>query len=133
MNMNSSNQVAAIRSDLKKILDDDDKNFYIESIAESGIGDIENLTTQDMDKLLQFFASTEASTEYQANVFAAIESHLPNYLVAYIANSDRDNDGVTFASELQLGTNPSIADSPARKYSQTQFAGVNRAADELEL
>ncbi len=109
-------QVAQIRSSLQERLNDDEKPFYIESIAEAGIGDVKKMGTQDIDKMLRFFASTEASVEYQENVFAAVEAYLPDYLVSYLANSDFDNDGVTFAEELRLGTNPSVPDRPVRSY-----------------
>lgn len=123
-------QVALIRSDLKDRLTPEEKTFYVGSIADAGITNISKAGTQDIDKLLQFFASNEASPEYQANVFAAIESYLPDYLVSYLANSDYDNDGVTFAEELRLGTNPSIPDSPARSY---RFVPVREIDDGMEL
>lgn len=116
LSIDKQEQVTLIRSDLQERLMLEEKDFYIESIADAGIGSLSKMGTQDIDKLLRFFASSEASTEYQANVFAAVESYLPDYLVSYLANSDNDNDGVTFAEELRLGTNPSISDKPARSY-----------------
>lgn len=132
--MDKIRQVDIIRNDLKQRLDDEEKEFYIESIADCGIEDTNNINTQDIDRLLQFFASTEASIEYQANVFAAMEQYLPDYLVSYLANSDRDNDGVTFAEELRIGTNPSIADNNSYQHSFMRTRNIeNTCNDEMEL
>lgn len=123
-------QVALIRSALQDRLTPEETIFYIESIADAGTNDVRKMGMQDIDKILRFFASTEASPEYQANVFAAIESYLPDYLVSYFANSDFDNDGVTFAEELRLGTNPSVPDSPARSF---YIAPVQEIDDGIDL
>lgn len=132
--MDRNKQVDIIRNDLKQRLDDNEKDFYIESIADCGIDDTSNIDTQDIDKLLQFFASTEASIEYQANVFAAMEQYLPDYLVSYLANSDRDNDGLTFAEELKIGTNPSIADNPSHQHSFMRTKNIENTYDDgIEL
>lgn len=123
-------QVALIRSSLQDRLTPEETVFYIESIAEAGVSDLDKMQTQDMDKILRFFASTEASPEYQANVFAAIQSYLPDYLVSYLGNSDLDNDGVTFAEELRLGTNPTIPDRPARS---SYVAPIREIDDGIDL
>ena len=124
-------RVSRIRAELQDRLIPEEKVFYIESVAEAGISEknVDKLQTQDIDRLGRFFVSTKASTEYQANVFAAMISHMPDYLVSYLANSDYDNDGVTFAEELRLGTNPSIPDTPYRAYT----APVREVDNGMEL
>lgn len=128
-----SNQVARVRDSLKELLAPEDKDFYLNSIADSGINEtnVNKLHTEDIDNLLLYLDSIEASPEYCAKVFAAIESHLPDYLVSHFANSDKDNDGVTLAEELRLGTNPNVPDNPNpyRSYSMQRSQQVDNGID----
>ncbi|BDA76053.1 hypothetical protein CAL7716_102190 (plasmid) [Calothrix sp. PCC 7716] len=119
-----SEQVVRVRESLKQVLVPEDKAFYLESIADAGIDEknVDNLQTEDIDDLLKYLDSIEATPEYYAKVFSAIETHLPDYLVSYFANSDQDNDGVTLAEELRLGTNPSVPDSPYRSKNTQQVS-----------
>lgn len=125
------NQVARIRDSLKELLAPEDKAFYLDSIADSGINEknVAKLQTEDIDNLLLYLDSIEATPEYYAKVFATIESHLPDYLVSHFANSDKDNDGVTLAEELRLGTNPSVADNPYRSYAIQRSEQIDNGID----
>ncbi|NJN07528.1 MAG: hypothetical protein HC815_05875 [Richelia sp. RM1_1_1] len=49
--------------------------------------------------------------------------------MSYLTNSDYDNDGVTFAEELRLGTNPSIADNPVLSYSFVRDRGIDKGME----
>ncbi|BAZ18337.1 hypothetical protein NIES4071_102220 (plasmid) [Calothrix sp. NIES-4071] len=126
-----SNQVALVRESLKELLAPEDKAFYLDSIADSGINEenVDKLKTGDIDNLLLYLNSIEATPEYYAKVFAAIESHLPDYLVSHFANSDKDNDGVTLAEELRLGTNPSVADNHYRSYAIQRSQQIDNGID----
>ncbi|NJN07527.1 MAG: hypothetical protein HC815_05870 [Richelia sp. RM1_1_1] len=54
MKIESNNQVAVILSNLKERLDSEQKDFYIESIADAGIKVEGNIGTKDIDRLLRF-------------------------------------------------------------------------------
>lgn len=126
-----SNQVARVRGSLKELLAPEDKAFYLDSIADSGIDkkNVDKLQTEDIDNLLVYLDSIGATPEYYAKIFAAIESHLPDYLVSHFANSDQDNDGVTLAEELRLGTNPSVPDNPYRSYTMQHSPQIDNGID----